>query len=112
MDIELYKKLLKEKGMTYEDLANKTGFSLGCIKRIMAEIAKYPRADTIQAIERALGLDGNANNQSNGAELEEDEKELLALYRSLMPDYKALALTNLRTWAGVKPSENDLKKKA
>lgn len=32
--------------------------------------------------------------------LSEDEAELVALYRSLLPDYKALALTNLRTWAG------------
>jgi transcriptional regulator with XRE-family HTH domain len=56
MDIELYKKTLKTKKMTYEDLANKTGISLGAIKRIMAGIAKYPRIDTIEAIEQALGL--------------------------------------------------------
>lgn len=60
MDIELYKKTLKTKKMTYEDLANKTGISLGAIKRIMAGIAKYPRIDTIEAIERALGLTSEA----------------------------------------------------
>lgn len=56
MDIELYKKLLKEYGMTYEDLAEQTGLSLGCIKRIMAGIARYPRADTIELIEKALNV--------------------------------------------------------
>lgn len=56
MDVNIYKKILKEKGMTYEDLAQKTGLSLGCIKRIMAGIARYPRIDTIEAIEAALGL--------------------------------------------------------
>ena len=56
MDIELYKKTMKQRKMTYEDLANQTGISLGAIKRIMAGIAKYPRVDTIEAIERALGL--------------------------------------------------------
>ena len=60
MDIELYKKTLKTKKMTYEDLANKTGISLGAIKRIMAGIAKYPRIDTIEAIEQALGLTSEA----------------------------------------------------
>lgn len=66
MDITIYKKLLKERGMTYEDLAQKTGLSLGCIKRIMAGIAQYPRIDTIEAIERALGLD--SNNQITATE--------------------------------------------
>jgi transcriptional regulator with XRE-family HTH domain len=60
MDIELYKKTLKTQKMTYEDLANKTGISLGAIKRIMAGIAKYPRIDTIEAIEQALGLTSEA----------------------------------------------------
>lgn len=101
MDIKLYKKLLKEKGMTYEDLANETGLSLGCIKRIMAEIAKYPRVDTVQAIECALGLGESATSQNST--LADDEAELIALYRSLLPEYKELALTNLRTWAGKKP---------
>ena len=60
MDVNLYKKILKEKGMTYEDLSQKTGLSLGCIKRVMAGIARYPRIDTIEAIESALGLSSEA----------------------------------------------------
>jgi transcriptional regulator with XRE-family HTH domain len=60
MDISIYKQIMKQKKMTYEDLANKTGISLGAIKRIMAGIAKYPRVDTIEAIESALGLNNDA----------------------------------------------------
>ena len=56
MDVSIYKKIMKEQKMTYEDLSNVTGISLGAIKRIMAGIAKYPRIDTIEAIESALGL--------------------------------------------------------
>ena len=56
MDIELYKKTMKSRKMTYEDLATETGVSLGAIKRIMAGIAKYPRVDTIEAIESVLGV--------------------------------------------------------
>lgn len=59
MDISIYKQIMKQKKMTYEDLANKTGISLGAIKRIMAGIAKYPRVDTIEAIEKALGLNND-----------------------------------------------------
>lgn len=58
---------------------------------------------------------GNSNfyypDTVKNALLSEDEEELVALYRSLMPEYKTLALTNLRIWAG-KPTTNDLKKKA
>lgn len=72
MDIELYKKILKQYGMTYEDLANQTGLSLGCIKRILAGIARYPRADTIELIEKALNINSNyltAEERAAGAAL-------------------------------------------
>ncbi len=87
MDVDLYKKTLKEKGLTYEDLAKVTGLSLGCIKRIMAKIAIYPRIDTVQAIEHALGLDGNATRQSSA--LTDDEAELVALFREMDHAQKA-----------------------
>ena len=61
MDIEIYKKALKQQKMTYEDLATKTGLSLGCIKRIMAGIAKYPRVDTIELINSALNLQSSVD---------------------------------------------------
>lgn len=57
MDIEKYKQRLKELNMTYEDLAKATGLSLGCIKRIMAGIARYPRIDTIENIEKILRIE-------------------------------------------------------
>ncbi len=84
MDIEIYKKTLKEKGMTYEDLAQKTGLSLGGIKRIMAGIAKYPRIDTIEMIEHALGLDQQEIITSSAfPALTLEEREILALYSNL-----------------------------
>ena len=67
MDVNVYKKILKEKGMTYEDLAKKTGLSLGCIKRIMAGIARYPRIDTIEAIENALGISSDITAEERAA---------------------------------------------
>ncbi len=48
---------------------------------------------------------GNVNVQINAPALADDEAELIALYRSLLPEYKELALTNLRTWAGKKPTK-------
>ncbi len=56
MDIELYKKTLKERGWTYRDLARETDISLTNISRIMAGIVKDPRQSTIESIEKALGI--------------------------------------------------------
>lgn len=44
--------------------------------------------------------------------LADDEAELVALYRSLLPDYKTLALTNLRTWACKKSIKNSFTNRA
>lgn len=60
MDILLYKKILKQKKMTYEDLSKISGLSLSCIRKIMSGAARYPRIDTIEAIENALGLSSEA----------------------------------------------------
>ena len=56
MDVEIYKKALKERGWIYKDLARETGISLTNISRIMAGIVKDPRQSTIEAIEQALGI--------------------------------------------------------
>lgn len=98
MDIELYKKRLKEKGMTYEDLADKTGLSLGCIKRIMAGIAKYPRVDTIECIEKII-FDSENNNDL--PPLSEREETLLKYFRTLSPELQNAAIDTIRVLAGL-----------
>lgn len=56
MNIELYKQALKERGWTYKDLAEKTNISHCNISRIMAGIVSNPHYSTIEAIEKALGI--------------------------------------------------------
>lgn len=56
MDILKLKSLLREKNMTYEDLARKTNLSISTIKKILSGSAKYPRIDTVEVIEKALGI--------------------------------------------------------
>lgn len=91
MDISVYKKILKEKKMTYTDLAEITGLSLGCIKRIMAGIAQYPRIDTIESIEKALGIsdEWTAEERAQGVvdhkkiSVSADEETLIECYRTI-----------------------------
>jgi len=98
MDIELYKKTLKQRHMTYEDLATLTGLSLGCIKRIMAGIARYPRIDTIEAIENALEIsESEKNSISARNEYSFEERQLINDYRELNQSGKRLISETIKT---------------
>lgn len=55
--IQYYKNNLKEKGITYEKLSEMSGIPLNTLKNIFRGKTEHPRIDTVQAIERALGLD-------------------------------------------------------
>ncbi|MBO5327818.1 MAG: helix-turn-helix domain-containing protein [Clostridia bacterium] len=95
MDISLYKKILKERKMTYEDLAEQTGLSTGCIKRIMAGIARYPRIDTIEAIDRVLLKNDGITKEERDAGLSLTKKisitpiedEMLYVFRAVGEKY-------------------------
>ena len=56
MDLELWKKRRKELGLRYEDLAEKSGVSKRSIEDIFRGYTTSPRIDTVEAIERALGI--------------------------------------------------------
>ena len=56
MQVAELKSYLKKNKITYEELAQKTGLSISTIKKVFAGISQYPRLDTMQAIEDALGL--------------------------------------------------------
>ncbi len=63
MDLELWKAVKKQKKMTIEDIANKANLPKGSIQNIFAGYVPNPRVDTVEAIERALGL--NEKSPSN-----------------------------------------------
>lgn len=56
MEVQAIKKYLKDNHITYEELAEKSKLSISTIKKIFSGISQYPRIDTMQAIEEALGL--------------------------------------------------------
>lgn len=56
MDIEQLKKVMKEKGITQIELAKLSGVPLQTLRYIFSGRTPNPRIDTMQAIEKALGL--------------------------------------------------------
>ena len=63
-NIEVWKQAKKEKHIKYEELAKQTGIGISTIKDIFRGVTYAPRADTVEAIEKALGI--NQPNASKG----------------------------------------------
>ena len=56
MELTEWKKAKKQNGMTIADIAEKANLPKGTVQNIFAGYVPSPRIDTVQAIERALGI--------------------------------------------------------
>jgi transcriptional regulator with XRE-family HTH domain len=83
MEIEKLQQARRAKKLSYDDLAKLTGYSRSTITNIFCGYIEFPRHETIQAIERALGLDEEKRPPS---ELTEGEQELFNLISQLTED--------------------------
>ena len=91
LDIDIYKKALKEKGLTQIQLSNLSGVTLDTIRSIFTGRVKNPRLDTIQAIEKVLEI--GEFNPLTREYLTEQEEELLRSFKNLSRENKALIST-------------------
>lgn len=79
---------LKQIGMTYEQLSVKSGIPLNTLKNVFSGRTENPRIDTIQAIERALGLVPTFTEEeralglsdSHAVVLSDSDRELIHLF--------------------------------
>ena len=65
MDIEQLKKVMKEKGITQIELAKLSGVPLQTLRYIFSGRTPNPRIDTMQAIEKALGINQGQEELKN-----------------------------------------------
>ncbi len=77
--IQDIKKYMKANNITYQDLSDRSKIPLNTLKNIFAGYTKHPRIDTMQAIERALGI----NNEKTAPEYTEAERQLFELIKQL-----------------------------
>lgn len=66
MNLELWKKIKKEKKLTIEQIAKAANLPKGSVQNIFCGYVPNPRTDTVEAIERALGI----NEKGSPAEQE------------------------------------------
>lgn len=85
MNIEQWKIAKKEKNLSYDDLARITGYSRSTITNIFCGYIEFPRYETIQAIEKALGITSDKIEYKNEEQYTEQEKRLVKAFRTLIP---------------------------
>lgn len=84
VSIKFLKETKKQQKLTLDELSSRSGVAKRTIEDIFQGKTKNPRIDTIQAIERALGLTVSEHNTDNSNEtLAPDERELLDVYRAI-----------------------------
>ena len=92
IDVSTYKSKKKELGITFEELSQLSGVPVQTLHNIFRGHTTTPRIDTVQAIERALGLEsprwteeereqGITDTVSRKLTVEEDD--MLSLYREI-----------------------------
>ena len=93
MDLAFLRARKKELKLTNDDISSISGIPKRTVEDIFRGKTENPRIDTMQAIERALGLE---NEKTPPDELSEGEKALLELFRTATEEQQNLALQLLR----------------
>ena len=84
MEIAEIKNYMKQNKITYAELSEKSGVPIQTLSKIFAGITPNPRIDTVEAIEKALGInrvidDESAIKQIGGYALLSQEKSIIPL---------------------------------
>ena len=89
-DLSALRARKKQLKLTNEDISNLSGIPKRTVEDIFRGKTEHPRIDTMQAIERALGLE---QEKTPSDELSEGEKQLIELVKQLT-DEEAIELSN------------------
>lgn len=74
MDLELWKKVKKDKKLTIKQIAEKANLPIGSVQNIFCGYVPNPRIDTVQAIEKALEInDEDMIKAIGGFQIPEDK---------------------------------------
>ena len=83
MDLELWKQRKKELKLTIAEISEKANLPKGTVQNIFCGYIPNPRTDTVQAIEKALGLDKNFV-----PDISAEEKNFIEALRQLTEEEK------------------------
>ncbi len=103
MDIKTLNEERKRLGLSVEELAERAGLPKSTLEKILFGVVKNPRIDTVQAIERVLGLDEKKSViERPTSEIEENfireygEQMKEKVFQDIAKLYKAINDANLK----------------
>lgn len=85
MTIKEIKSYMKANKITQIMLAEKSGLPLQTLRKIFAGGTTHPRIDTMQAIEKALGISTDTQPSAVDLGLTDAQKRLLKAFNALIP---------------------------
>lgn len=86
----------KKQKMSVAELAEKANLPKGTVEKILFGIVKHPRIDTMEAIEKALGLN-KPNADDNAPLLTDKEKALLEAFNNMLPETQDFVLRTVQS---------------
>lgn len=90
INIERLKEAKKRMKITYEELSSLSGVPISTIYDLFRGVTTDPRAGTLEAIERALGLSEEGYRDTLPFEATPMEEELVQTFRTLSEEDKQL----------------------
>ena len=90
MNLELWKKIKKDKKLTIADISKLANLPKGSVQNIFCGYVPNPRTDTVEAIEKALGINQAPSKYPTNEMLSKKENTVIKLFNSL--DRKKLIL--------------------
>lgn len=116
MEVDKLNEERKRQGLSVAELSKKANLPQGTVEKVLFGIVKHPRIDTMERIEKALGLSSSEWTDEERAEgvtdsvkavITADEAELLDLYReigrTLGEDKQAFVMAFMELILKVKP---------
>ena len=92
MNLEALKTAKKEAGLTIAEIAQRANLPKGTVQNIFCGYVPNPRSDTLEAIERALGLSEEGYKDTMPFEVTPMEEEVIQTFRALSDEDKQLFL--------------------
>ena len=86
MDIQLWKQTKKEKKLTNQAISDLSGVPKRTVEDIFSGATKFPRSDTVDAIEKALGLNQEQQGYSSNPKVNELVDLLMSLDENKLVD--------------------------
>lgn len=104
IDLELWESKKKQLGLTFDELSAISGIPKRTILGVFRKEVTTPRIDTVQAIEKALGITQDKSPTLSAPEVTDAQQRLLQAFNSLIPPMQDYVLEMVEKLVNSQPA--------